>query len=160
DRIKSAKLYDKDNVIKGELTDGTQFKVAVAANQIENLTTQFNKAAFPFEVVHQHDSVWLSLLLNFLPFLLLLGVFLFVMNSMQGGGNRVMQFGKAKPRTMSKDQPKVTFADVAGSDEAVEELHEIKEFLESPGKFQAMGAKIPKGVLLYGPPGTGKTLLA
>ena len=79
---------------------------------------------------------------------------------MQGGGNRVMQFGKAKAKQVSKDQPKVTFADVAGADEAVEELQEIKEFLESPAKFQAIGAKIPKGVLLFGPPGTGKTLLA
>jgi len=82
------------------------------------------------------------------------------MNMMQGGGNRVMQFGKAKAKVVSKDQPKVTFADVAGADEAVEELQEIKEFLESPAKFQSMGAKIPKGVLLFGPPGTGKTLLA
>ncbi len=82
------------------------------------------------------------------------------MNSMQGGGSRVMQFGKAKAQQVSKDEPKVTFADVAGADEAVEELQEIKEFLADPGRFQAIGAKIPKGVLLYGPPGTGKTLLA
>ena len=80
--------------------------------------------------------------------------------SMQGGGSRVMQFGKAKTRTPAKDQPKVTFADVAGADEAVAELQEIKEFLEAPARFQALGAKIPKGVLLFGPPGTGKTLLA
>jgi cell division protease FtsH len=78
---------------------------------------------------------------------------------MQGGGSRVMQFGKAKARQVSKDEPKVTFADVAGCDEAVEELHEIKEFLQSPARFQAIGAKIPKGVLLYGPPGTGKSKL-
>jgi cell division protease FtsH len=87
-------------------------------------------------------------------------VFLFFLNSAQGGGSKVMQFGKAKAKQVSKDQPKVTFADVAGADEAVEELQEIKEFLESPAKFQAIGAKIPKGVLLFGPPGTGKTLLA
>ena len=79
---------------------------------------------------------------------------------MQGGGSRVMQFGKAKARQVSKDEPKVTFADVAGCDEAVEELQEIKDFLQNPARFQAIGAKIPKGVLLYGPPGTGKTLLA
>ncbi|MCA1720428.1 MAG: ATP-dependent zinc metalloprotease FtsH, partial [Actinobacteria bacterium] len=84
----------------------------------------------------------------------------FFMNQMQGGGNRVMQFGKSKAKLVSKDTPKTTFADVAGADEAVEELQEIKEFLENPAKFQAVGAKIPKGVLLYGPPGTGKTLLA
>ena len=82
------------------------------------------------------------------------------MQQMQGGGNRVMSFGKSKARLVTKDQPKITFADVAGLDEAVEELQEIKEYLEAPQKFQAMGAKIPKGVLLYGPPGTGKTLLA
>jgi cell division protease FtsH len=79
---------------------------------------------------------------------------------MQGGGNRVMSFGKSRARLVTKDQPKITFADVAGLDEAVEELQEIKEYLEAPQKFQAMGAKIPKGVLLFGPPGTGKTLLA
>ena len=79
---------------------------------------------------------------------------------MQGGGNRVMQFGKSKAKLVSKESPKVTFADVAGADEAVEELHEIKDFLKDPARFQAVGARIPKGVLLYGPPGTGKTLLA
>ena len=82
------------------------------------------------------------------------------MNQMQGGGSRVMNFGKSKAKRMSVDAPKITFRDVAGADEAVQELHEIKEFLENPKKFQALGARIPKGVLLYGPPGTGKTLLA
>ena len=92
--------------------------------------------------------------------MLLALVLMWVLGQVQGGGNRVMGFGKARAKTSSKDQPKVTFADVAGLDEAVEELEEIKEFLESPAKFQQMGAKIPKGVLLFGPPGTGKTLLA
>jgi transcriptional regulator with PAS, ATPase and Fis domain len=82
------------------------------------------------------------------------------MNQMQGGGSKVMSFGKSRAKRMSPDSPKVTYKDVAGADEAVEELHEIKEFLENPKKFQALGARIPKGVLLYGPPGTGKTLLA
>ena len=82
------------------------------------------------------------------------------MNQMQGGGSRVMNFGKSKAKRMSVDAPKITFRDVAGVDEAVQELEEIKEFLENPKKFQALGARIPKGVLLYGPPGTGKTLLA
>src|SRR5699024_3994393 len=82
------------------------------------------------------------------------------MSRMQGGGGKVMQFGKSKAKLITKDMPQVTFVDVAGADEAVEELHEIKEFLSEPAKFQAVGAKIPKGVLLYGPPGTGKTLLA
>ena len=101
-----------------------------------------------------------SLLYTLLPVILLGGLFFFLMNQMQGGGNRVMSFGKSRAKLVSKDTPKVTFADVAGADEAVEELHEIKEFLAEPAKFLAVGAKIPKGVLLYGQPGTGKTLLA
>jgi cell division protease FtsH len=103
---------------------------------------------------------WSGLLYTVLPLLLILGIFWFLMSQMQGGGSRVMNFGKSRAKLVSKDMPKVTFADVAGADEAVEELHEIKEFLAEPGKFQAVGAKIPKGVLLYGEPGTGKTLLA
>ena len=87
-------------------------------------------------------------------------LFLFLMNQVQGGGGRVMQFAKSKAKLISKDMPKTTFADVAGCEEAIEELGEIKEFLQEPAKFQAVGAKIPKGVLLYGQPGTGKTLLA
>ena len=98
--------------------------------------------------------------ISLLPILLIVGLLFFFMNQMQGGGSRVMQFGKSKAKLVAKDTPKTTFADVAGADEAIEELQEIKEFLENPAKFQAIGAKIPKGVLLYGPPGTGKTLLA
>jgi len=94
------------------------------------------------------------------PVLLLGVLFWFLLSRMQGGGSKVMQFGKSKAKLVNKDMPQVTFSDVAGSDEAVEELEEIKEFLQEPAKFQAVGAKIPKGVLLYGPPGTGKTLLA
>ncbi|GAA1994743.1 ATP-dependent zinc metalloprotease FtsH [Isoptericola halotolerans] len=105
-------------------------------------------------------SFWGSMLSFLIPFLIILAIFWFVLSRMQGGGNRVMGFGKSKAKLISKDMPQVTFADVAGVDEAVEELHEIKEFLAEPDKFQAVGAKIPKGVLLYGPPGTGKTLLA
>ena len=102
----------------------------------------------------------LSILTYILPFVLFFGFWIFLMNQMQGGGSRVMSFGKSRAKRMSVDSPKVTFRDVAGVDEAVQELHEIKEFLENPKKFQALGARIPKGVLLYGPPGTGKTLLA
>jgi cell division protease FtsH len=109
----------------------------------------------------QKGSVLLGLLLTtVLPVVLIIGVIFFFMNQMQGGGNRVMSFGKAKAKQVSKDQPKTLFTDVAGVDEAVEELTEVKEYLENPAKFQAMGAKVPKGILLYGPPGTGKTLLA
>lgn len=101
-----------------------------------------------------------SLISTLLPFILIALLFLFLMNQFQGGGSRVMNFGKSKAKLISKDTPKTTFADVAGCDEAIEELGEIKEFLQEPAKFQAVGAKIPKGVLLYGQPGTGKTLLA
>ncbi len=101
-----------------------------------------------------------SLLATLLPFALIILLFIFLMNSVQGGGGRVMQFAKSKAKLITKDMPKTTFADVAGCDEAIEELSEIKEFLQEPAKFQAVGAKIPKGVLLYGQPGTGKTLLA
>ena len=105
-------------------------------------------------------NFFVSILASFLPLLIILGLFLWLMMRMQGGGRGVMQFGKSKAKLATKDMPKVTFADVAGADEAVEELHEIKEFLQEPRKFLEVGAKIPKGVLLYGPPGTGKTLLA
>jgi cell division protease FtsH len=106
------------------------------------------------------SSPWLSILGYVLPFVLILGIWFFLMNQMQGGGSRVMSFGKSRAKRMTPDAPKITFRDVAGVDEAVEELQEIKEFLENPKKFQALGARIPTGVLLYGPPGTGKTLLA
>ncbi|WNM27829.1 ATP-dependent zinc metalloprotease FtsH [Demequina capsici] len=105
-------------------------------------------------------SIWTSLLITFIPLLLIVVVFWFLLSSMQGGGGRLMQFGKSRASQVSPDMPKVKFDDVAGVDEAVDELREIEEFLEHPAKFQAVGAKIPKGVLLYGPPGTGKTLLA
>jgi cell division protease FtsH len=106
------------------------------------------------------QNLLVTVLVNFLPLLLILGLFLWLMLRMQGGGRGVMQFGKSKAKLATKDMPKVTFNDVAGSAEAVEELYEIKEFLQEPRKFLEVGAKIPKGVLLYGPPGTGKTLLA
>ncbi len=106
------------------------------------------------------SSAWISILIGLLPFVLFFGIWIFLMNQLQGGGSRVMSFGKSRAKRMTPDAPKITFRDVAGVDEAVEELQEIKEFLENPKKFQALGARIPKGVLLYGPPGTGKTLLA
>jgi len=105
-------------------------------------------------------SPWWTNLIYILPIILVIGFWFFIMNQMQGGGSKVMSFGKSRARRVAPDSPKVTFKDVAGVDEAVEELHEIKEFLENPKKFQQLGARIPKGVLLYGPPGTGKTLLA
>jgi cell division protease FtsH len=143
------------------LVDGRKVKVNYptpeSGTQFQNLLSTQN---VKFDSKGTGSSAWWAILLNFLPFLLLIGFWIFLMNQMQGGGSKVMSFGKSRAKRMSPDSPKVTFKDVAGADEAVEELHEIKEFLENPKKFQALGARIPKGVLLYGPPGTGKTLLA
>ena len=125
--------------------------------QFQDLLQQ-NKVTFDSKGVG--GSPWWSLLLSLLPFVLLIGFWIFLMNRIQGGGSKVMSFGKSRAKRMTPDSPKIGFKDVAGVDEAVEELQEIKEFLENPKKFQALGARIPKGVLLYGPPGTGKTLLA
>jgi cell division protease FtsH len=160
EQVKTAEIIDGDNKVRGELTDGKKYEAKYPAEYVDELTASLKANDVAYDTKPKKENLWLSLLLNFLPFVLIIGLFLFLVNSMQGGGNRVMQFGKAKPKVVNKDQPQVTFADVAGADEAVAELQEIKEFLESPGKFQAIGAKIPKGVLLYGPPGTGKTLLA
>jgi len=157
--VAEATLKDHDHVINGKLTDGTSYTVSFPQEYGDELTTQLTDANVHLNVDQQKESVWVSLLFTLLPVLLLFGLFLLLMNSMQGG-NRVLNFGKAKAKQHGDTNVKVTFADVAGCDEAVEELQEIKEFLENPTRFQAMGAKIPKGVLLYGPPGTGKTLLA
>jgi cell division protease FtsH len=161
-KVKAAKLKDKSNEITGELRDGTKFKVAYPQELSDELSEEIGHAdpTIKFTVDQQQESLWTSMLVSLLPMVLVIGAFVFLISSMQGGGSRVMQFGKAKARQVSKDEPKVTFADVAGCDEAVEELQEIKDFLQNPARFQAIGAKIPKGVLLYGPPGTGKTLLA
>lgn len=174
--VKSAELTTGDeNKIKVELVDGQKIKGSskVQANYIGDQGVEISKdlqakaddddpKTLPegYNVSTSKQNPFIGVLLSLLPFVLIVVVFLFLMNQMQGGGSRVMNFGKSKAKLITKDTPKTTFADVAGSDEAVEELHEIKEFLQEPAKFQAVGAKIPKGVLLYGPPGTGKTLLA
>ena len=136
------------------------YTVGIPGDEAWNQVYDANKEKVQITGNEVGGSSWVSLLVNILPFVLFLGFWLFLMNQMQGGGSRVMSFGKSKAKRMSVDSPKVTFKDVAGADEAVEELQEIKEFLENPKKFQSLGAKIPKGVLLFGPPGTGKTLLA
>ncbi len=158
-QVASVTVYDRDQRITGELKDRTKFEVSYPQNYPKVFETlEQNKV--PTKVEAQRDTIWLSVLINVLPFLLIFGLWIFMFQQMQGGGNKVMSFGKSRAKRMTKDQPRVTFRDVAGVDEAVEELREIKEFLSNPGKFQALGAKIPKGVLLYGPPGSGKTLLA
>ncbi|GLW70433.1 ATP-dependent zinc metalloprotease FtsH [Kitasatospora phosalacinea] len=181
-QVKSAQLTTGDsNLIKIQLQDGQKLKAGSngkspsgtrfqasytgeqqAADLAKKLQDKYagGQIADGYTVSPEKQSTFVSLLFSMLPIVIIVLVFLFLMNQMQGGGSRVMQFGKSKAKLLTKDTPKTTFADVAGADEAVEELHEIKEFLQEPAKFQAVGAKIPKGVLLYGPPGTGKTLLA
>ncbi|HEY7073935.1 MAG TPA: ATP-dependent metallopeptidase FtsH/Yme1/Tma family protein, partial [Solirubrobacteraceae bacterium] len=165
--VQSAVLHTKDNSIEVTLKGAdhkkytTGFTDSFAPMLINKLRA--DKAAGKlgdFDVKPARSSVILSLLTYVLPFLIFIGFWIFLMNQVQGGGSKVMSFGKSRAKRLSVDSPKITFRDVAGVDEAVEELHEIKEFLENPKKFQALGARIPKGVLLYGPPGTGKTLLA
>ncbi|HZL04130.1 MAG TPA: ATP-dependent metallopeptidase FtsH/Yme1/Tma family protein, partial [Coriobacteriia bacterium] len=164
-QIAKATVKQKDNTITVELRDKSEYQVGFVDEYGKQLTDELIAAkqadkVDDFTVEGRKSNGWLSMLTYILPFLLFLGFWLFLMNQMQGGGSRVMSFGKSRAKRMSVDAPKITFRDVAGVDEAVEELHEIKEFLENPKKFQALGARIPKGVLLYGPPGTGKTLLA
>jgi cell division protease FtsH len=147
--------------IDATLVSGDKVKVNYpttgSATQLQDLLQKEN---VKFDSKGIGSSTWWTLIGSLLPFALLIVFWIFLMNQVQGGGSKVMSFGKSRAKRMSPDSPKVTFKDVAGADEAVEELHEIKEFLENPKKFQALGARIPKGVLLYGPPGTGKTLLA
>jgi cell division protease FtsH len=145
--------YEKVDGSKGSVNYATP----QAQIQFQNLLEDNNVT---FDSKGVGSSPWWSILTSLLPFVLLFGFWIFLMNQVQGGGSKVMSFGKSRAKRMTPDSPKIGFKDVAGVDEAVEELQEIKEFLENPKKFQALGARIPKGVLLYGPPGTGKTLLA
>ncbi len=151
-------VMGEDKVIEGEMIGGNKFKVTFLDNY--DVTQLLLEEDVPFKVNNQKQSIWLQILIGALPFIIMFGLIFFMMNQLQGGGSKILQFGKSKARLANKGKQKVTFKDVAGVDEAVEELREIEEFLENPGKFKAMGAKIPKGVLLFGPPGTGKTLLA
>jgi cell division protease FtsH len=166
-RVVKATVLASDQVINGTYYKTPADEAAKKTAQFTstyigdtNIGTLTQKYPAIFNVDPQKPNQWVVLAESLLPILLIVGVMIFFMQSMQGGNNRVMSFGKAKAKRMTRDQPRITFKDVAGVDEAVEELEEIKEFLENPGKFQALGAKIPKGVLLIGPPGTGKTLLA
>jgi cell division protease FtsH len=157
--------YVRDGRLEGELADGERYTTTYnpelnreeLAGLLEDVRGQesFERA----DVDNQSGNVLLSYFVQLLPLILIFGLFFFLMNQMQGG-SRLTSFGKSKAKLVNKDAPKVTFDDVAGAGEAVEELREIKDFLEDPSKFQQMGARIPKGVLLFGPPGTGKTLLA
>ena len=166
--VKEVTLEDKEQRLKLTLKDGANF------NGHDRLITQFPASSTDdiFKILDEaspkpvletkvsQESFLMQVLIYLVPLGLLLLLLMWMMNNAQGGGNRVMNFGKSKAKQLSKDMPKTTFGDVAGAEEAVEELEEIKDFLQNPGRYQALGAKIPKGVLLYGPPGTGKTLLA
>jgi cell division protease FtsH len=161
DQVEEVAINVKDSTLDVTRTNGDKFSTGYPPNTEESLLKLLNQSETTKTIVHgTGGSSLLSILTYILPFVLFFGFWIFLMNQMQGGGSRVMNFGKSKAKRMSVDAPKITFRDVAGVDEAVQELHEIKEFLENPKKFQALGARIPKGVLLYGPPGTGKTLLA
>jgi cell division protease FtsH len=158
--VASAELKTKDNSVSIALRNGEKYEVGIFDQQVPRLEEELRKHEAKFDIESNKTSIWPSLLTYLLPLVLILGFWFFLINQVQGGGSRVMSFGKSRAKRLSADSPKITFRDVAGVDEAVEELHEIKEFLENPKKFQALGARIPTGVLLYGPPGTGKTLLA
>jgi cell division protease FtsH len=159
-KVESATINNKDLTIDIKEKNGESFSTGYPQYTEANLEKLLVENEVDTKVHGTGGSSILSLLTYILPFVLFFGFWIFLMNQMQGGGSRVMNFGKSKAKRMSVDAPKITFRDVAGVDEAVQELEEIKEFLENPKKFQALGARIPKGVLLYGPPGTGKTLLA
>ncbi len=160
-QIESVLFDPKKHGITVEYKDDTTAKVNYPTDQSQEAFEQLLVTeGVPFDSKGTGSSAIWILLSTLLPFLLLIGFWIFLMNQVQGGGSKVMSFGKSRAKRMTPDTPKIGFKDVAGADEAVEELHEIKEFLENPKKFQALGARIPKGVLLYGPPGTGKTLLA
>ncbi|MDR1077186.1 MAG: ATP-dependent zinc metalloprotease FtsH [Propionibacteriaceae bacterium] len=164
DTLREVILTDREQVIQITKSDGSKIEAAWVGDQSSDLVQRLNDRVAAgtlqeWNGVNATPGFWSSLFGTLIPFIIIGAVLFFVINSMQGGG-RVLQFGRSRAKAMSKDTPKTTFADVAGVDEAVEELQEIKDFLAEPAKFKALGAKIPKGVLLYGPPGTGKTLLA
>jgi cell division protease FtsH len=159
-QVKQATIKVQNNEVEVVLNNGQSFTTGYPPEYASTLTEDLRHANVPFEVKGIPGSPWWSSLIWLAPFILFIAFWIYLMNRMQGGGSKVMSFGKSRAKRMSVDAPKITFNDVAGVQEAVEELQEIKEFLENPKKFQSLGARIPKGVLLFGPPGTGKTLLA
>ena len=161
--VESVEFKNKGKALEVKLNEKghkESYEIGYVEQAAPELIKELKSYGVKFNVESEKSSAILGLLTYILPFALFLGFWIFLMNQVQGGGSKVMSFGKSRAKRMSADSPKITFRDVAGVDEAVEELHEIKEFLENPKKFQALGARIPTGVLLYGPPGTGKTLLA
>ena len=164
--VDTATLIDRDQVLELTLRNGDEVRSHFITGQgveLQNLLQEKTDAGqLPggYNVVVPSQNLLVTLFISLLPFALLILLMVFIFSQMQGGGGRLMNFGKSKAKAITKDMPQTTFEDVAGADEAVEELVEIKDFLSDAERFQKVGAKIPKGVLLYGPPGTGKTLLA
>jgi cell division protease FtsH len=156
--VAEVKLYDRSNQLKGELEDGTRFVVSYPAEYTDELTTRIIDQGLDLPVAAQRTSLLESMLLSIVPIVVVMGLLVFLM--IRFYGRTIFGFGRSRAVSAGTNDRPVTFADVAGLDEAVEELREITDFLGDPKRFEAIGAKVPKGVLLYGPPGTGKTLLA
>src|SRR5258708_35665069 len=159
DKVRSASLTVPTQVVQVTTKDGHNLEATWVGNQDNQITKALQSHSTSYDVKNPQGNSLLNVLLGWLPFIVIFLLFFVFMNQMQGGGSRVMNFGKSRAKLITKDTPKTTFADVAGADEAIEELEEIKEILQAPAKFQPICAKIPNRVLLYVPPSTATPLM-